>query len=539
MSDRAAPFSVLPADSDLLAAWPPSPERLTPAFSGYEADALVSHDSRFAVYQGIQTNLNRRVVICVLSPAISLDPDIAIRFRQQVVASSDGTGRGAAVHDFGSVQICDSTDCLFVVTDRRIDTADFLPTSSTRKPRWRLLILIVCVVFTIGLVAALTHFSQPPIVSVIPSNDSPAAKNSQVLGDETNTFESPDDLLTVPKIPALIYRNEQVTADFVVTTLEDGSAVVGSLREALNNAVPGQRVTFAPWLDGGTLVLTGGPLNFPTSVSIDGSGLSERLRIDADGKSRVFYVDGNVRVALINLWITGGQANTGAGVWVKDGELELRNCAIENCHAKSFGGGIFGRECYVKLEGCCICANTTKTSGGGVANFGGTFLMTNCIIAGNSSPERSGASMNVNFGTTKFLHCTVAGNEGGGIESDWRATLLLESTIVWGNVGKHGDLQVWRREGGPGLNTVGVNIVGDLQAEVKTGPEPRRGDPLLVPSEAGGRLRLFSLQPDSPAIDAAELTEATPAIDFFGKSRSIDGDGDTIASPDLGAVEFD
>ncbi|HLV68383.1 MAG TPA: PKD domain-containing protein [Polyangiaceae bacterium] len=47
----------------------------------------------------------------------------------------------------------------------------------------------------------------------------------------------------------------------------------------------------------------------------------------------------------------------------------------------------------------------------------------------------------------------------------------------------------------------------------------------------------FSPLPGSPAIDAAELSMST-TWDFSGRPRLVDGDGSTIAKPDVGALEY-
>ena len=482
--------------------WPPNVASVSAALDTYEVRSLISRDDQTAVYHGLQTNLNRTVTISLIAPALSAVATTISRVREWAASPHEIE---ITIHDVGDLRIDDEMSCVYVVADTACNLLS-VATAERDREKSRIPLIVICSIVAMSVASFVVWKS-----SIRPYRD-------QLPQAEFGAWA------VVP------------VADHVVTTLLDDESLDGSLRAILSKSTSGQIVSFDPLLNGGTLRLSGEPLVITEAVTIDASALHQRLRVDAAQQSQVIKIDGAKSVQLTHLQISGGRGTNGGGLACNDSEIVLSNCVIENCHATRAGGGIYSWKCDVQLESCVIRDNITENKGGGVANFGGTFLLSNCVICDNTSyGDRSAASMNVNFGTMHYVHSTVTGNTGGGVESDWRANLITENSIIWGNEGKHGDLHIWRHDEGPGFNPIGVNIVGDLQADVKSGPVPFSASPLfreeLIQSE-----RLPVPTAHSPAIDAAVVSDQTPPADIRGAARPIAA---TVRNkrPDLGAVE--
>jgi hypothetical protein len=128
-----------------------------------------------------------------------------------------------------------------------------------------------------------------------------------------------------------------------LTVLNTNDNLAGSLRQAIQDAAPGDKIVFniptgAPGYDPATgtftITLMSGHLAIAKNLTIDGTG--ERViiaRSSAQGTPRttVVFVSAGV-VQLINLNITGGNAfdspdANGGGV-INSATLTLRNCSI-------------------------------------------------------------------------------------------------------------------------------------------------------------------------------------------------------------------
>ncbi|MBQ2790765.1 MAG: hypothetical protein IJE97_14110, partial [Thermoguttaceae bacterium] len=215
------------------------------------------------------------------------------------------------------------------------------------------------------------------------------------------------------------------TPSLVVTTngdVVDARDGLISLREAIQyaeaDATLGGVVTFDASLKGATITLSGTELTIKEGITVDASALYDEstqtpgITIDADEKSRVFYVEGGTEenpVALIGLTITGGNTNRhGGGIYAYLSNTTLANCVVGGNTALNYGygGGIYAYYSDTTLTNSVVSDNAAGEEGGGVYTYSGATTFTNCVVSGNT-----------------------ALNYGGGIYA-WDNTLTLYNSIV-------------------------------------------------------------------------------------------------------------
>ena len=196
--------------------------------------------------------------------------------------------------------------------------------------------------------------------------------------------------------------------------------------------------------------------------------------------------------------------------------LAINNSTISGNSTSGFGGGIYSRDSIVAINNSTISGNHAHT-GGGIYNDSGTVTIKNGAIADNDA----------SFG-------------GGGVYIGSGATTEIQNTILAGNT-----IPAFSNGGGPdcwgNLDSLDFNLVQDTDSCWLIGATTNNitgQDPLLGPLQdnGGSTGTHHDLLPNSPAIDAAN-NAICPAIDQRGQPRPIDGNGDTTATCDIGAVE--
>ena len=233
---------------------------------------------------------------------------------------------------------------------------------------------------------------------------------------------------------------------FTVTTLDDFVGADGqrSLREAVNaaNASPdADTIVFAPGLEGGTLVLTGGQLVLSHNVTIDGDSDNNGSEVTISGNdaSRIFEITGaGTQVALRDVTLSHGspqydgayQYSNGGAVLLSAGSLALDGVTIADSQA---GGGTHDR------GGGIYAASGTRLD---IAN---SSLMRNealSIDGGGGGAIATGSGVTLTISHSEFAHNSAGFNPefatGGGAIQLGGGILTIEDSRIHDNAGPYG-----------------------------------------------------------------------------------------------------
>ena len=255
--------------------------------------------------------------------------------------------------------------------------------------------------------------------------------------------------------------------------------------------------------------------------------------------------------------LTGNTSTSGGGaVLVNTGTASIHESTIENNTASDAtwgGGGIVVMSTQsLKLYNSLVDGNTTPGSGGGVW-LGGSSTMnawndtftanTDGNINGGGGIFSQSATLNL-YNSTIFGNTATSGHAGGVYL--YSGTVSLVNDIISDstyNGNRESDC------GSFSLLTVGLPTDNYVRTNDTVNPCPSFGDgkvasPLVGPlQDNGGPTRTMDLLTGSPAIDTGTNVVCADAasvnnFDQRGFTRPVDGDQNSTATCDLGAVEF-
>jgi RHS repeat-associated protein len=296
------------------------------------------------------------------------------------------------------------------------------------------------------------------------------------------------------------------------------------------------------------------------------------------------YGDGTVDLSLSGVEIidNGGKAVS----WLYGG-----NVSIESSYILDNGGGV-----AVSFAGTLNIDQTeiAGNSGGVSSSFSGAVTITASTIAENtatalslnsasanltnttiSSNETTGTvgALSVSYATATLTNVTVTQNRAdsddtsgsstatGGLFAGSNGTITLYNTIVaenWAGDESTGIMADLGRSGGTFSASSAYNLIGydpDTSNNIDNGEDNNQVggeasapaiDSRLAPlARYGGPTRSHALLDDSAAIDAGDPNfdpeSYTPPLDYDQRGASfdrvLDGDGDSIARLDIGALE--
>jgi hypothetical protein len=433
----------------------------------------------------------------------------------------------------------------------------------------------------------------PALAPIPPDEDETEAIRGAFLGRKDVKVKKSGDLLIFLEDTCVEPGPCLKDADFTVTTDADSGA--GSLRQALADAAatPGAVITFDKGLFGGSVGVET-PLLITEDVTILGPGVGpDAIAIDGQELTRIFDVDTDVSLTVENLSLVRGNepAVLQGGAIRSDGTVTLRDVRVASCRGRfggavrqdggtdgagvltlervemidnvaveGFGGAINNNSSNVVIRDSRLARNRAQAAGAGaILTFGdGVTTIENSTLDGNIANGPGGAIFHLgDTGFTLVRNSTLVGNasignnaEGGAIAQDGGAVTLISATLV-GNT----DVSDAATTGGGVARSDGIlnvshtviadNVAGNAaQSDLSAGAinstdtanfiggEPKLGP--LAPNE--GRTPTMLPLPGSPLIDAGTGGLGSTR-DQRGRARVSDGDGDSIALPDIGAAE--
>jgi hypothetical protein len=230
------------------------------------------------------------------------------------------------------------------------------------------------------------------------------------------------------------------------------------------------------------------------------------------------------------------------------------------------GGGIYNWQSAPTIANCVISGNTAATSGGGIANISSLTLeanavLRNLVVVGNTasrlddlwlggSPMRGGGGIFNDGASPNLTWVTVVsnsapaggsdfGNLGGGMYS-FMGSPIVNSSIFWGNGGS--EIEDNTVFGDASATT--VTYSDTAQAGMVWDIDGSYTFPVTTPAAGTGNIYVdpqvdalwIPVAPGSPVIDTADPMLA--GDDLRGAIRPADGNADTVAAPDMGAMEW-
>ncbi|MBR0226167.1 MAG: fibronectin type III domain-containing protein, partial [Thermoguttaceae bacterium] len=397
-----------------------------------------------------------------------------------------------------------------------------------------------------GLASVYAYDSSNPLFANTAKDDYSLAHGSQAINRGNNEYVAEDvatDLAGAPRViagtvdlGAYEYATGATsdTPSTVVTSLADtldATDGVVTLREAITfYANDGDTITFAPALRGGTITLGGSEIAINKSLTIDASALRDGtdafsgITIDANAKSRIFYVrQGSLEINSIAFTggFTGGSNASGGAIYFIGSSLTITNSLFHNNTANSSGDYSYGGAIYYNSSATLTVTNSTFTE--------------NTATSGYYQGRGSAIYFEQGSGAANLCNVTIYGNTANGSytgalyfysSNDASSTLNVYNSIVCDNSG--GDF--YKVYVDSSVNAYSVMSSTAKWSNGTSGVIAYHSSKRLFNDAAAGD---YTLAPGSQAIDKGDVAYVSTQTDLAGNPRII---GETV---DLGAYESD
>ena len=243
----------------------------------------------------------------------------------------------------------------------------------------------------------------------------------------------------------------------------------------------------------------------------------------------------------------------GPAISVDGAAATITGCTFERNSTSSAGGALYIDGSTVDISDSIFRNNMSVYGGGGAikSKADSEVNIVNSLFAENVadcywSPCGGGAIYNEESSPV-IINSTFWGNRtknrfgdqvygGGAIRNDYDSLPIIINSILWDN----GPMDVWSRwQPGSDLDAITHSIISFYDTQLALEPYHNiDADPAFVDALRED----FRLLSYSPAVDAGTSTvpdpPGLPAADLGGNSRTVDGDDDGTALPDMGAYEY-
>ncbi len=327
--------------------------------------------------------------------------------------------------------------------------------------------------------------------------------------------------------------------------------------------------------------------NFPivmlSNIILDGSGMDNTF-LDGGGIDRVLFYDNAYETLVKELTIQNGvtpegeqtRYGWGGGILASFSDVELIDVKISENVAFEHGGGFMLEKSKLKMLNSIISDNVSHGSGGGghvstyvsleaefydvvirdnVGSVGGGLALNansifeNVIIENNINEyvdNYTAGGLYLN-GNHQINNSVISGNHGGAIHAAVSADVKIINSIINNNDDGLGEITIngtWNGTANTRLLIGHSNIVGGMDA-IQFGVFASIDDVVWLEGNIDENPLFmgdddFSLQENSPCIDAgiAYLEYDGEILIDMADDMYVDGDGDGVSLPDMGAIEW-
>ena len=219
-----------------------------------------------------------------------------------------------------------------------------------------------------------------------------------------------------------------------ITVMNAGDDGVGSLRQAIADICPEGTIIFDASLSGQTITLDS-TLVIDKGLTVDGSMLESKIRVDGNENLTVFAVSSPTVTNLDSLIIThGNSTEPGVGGGISNtGSLHLTKSIITR-NAGTEGGGITNIG-VLDITDSIVSDNSADDLGGGILNYG-SLTVTGSVLSRNLAG--TGGGIYHDYGTmdveeSLFSENAATGSGSGGGISIVSGILHISNSTFSGN----------------------------------------------------------------------------------------------------------